>query len=62
MSTEQGAASASSAVDIWGSAWASEATETSVGKGLIKSFIIWFIQSAAFDPPASSKSEKATPN
>ena len=29
---EQGAACAHRAVDIWGSAWASEATETSVGK------------------------------
>ena len=32
---EQGAACARSAVDIWGSAGASEATETSEGKGLI---------------------------
>ena len=32
---EQGAACACSAVDIWGSAWASEGTGSSQGKGLI---------------------------
>ena len=31
---EKGAACARSAVDIWGSAWASHPTVTSVGKGL----------------------------